>query len=192
MKFEKCILTINLLIGALFLFSCNSDNKAINPSHIFLNIQERRLITTEEDTLNLHEFEFYHLLKFIKHDIGLGEYLEFEIQDSVQNYIVPIANNDLKKDSLVQILSPFEKISFASYVNEFNKIEDNTFRITLHANNHKKIKRNISIGVTYRVLFSYHVDTQTIRDNIDTEYYSGYEIIDIVELDQPFYRQTEY
>lgn len=191
MKFEKCILTFNLLIAAFFLFSCNSDNKTKSQSLIFPNIHERRLITTEEDTLDLHEFEFYHLLKFIKHDIGLGEYLEFEIQDSVQNYLVPIANNNLKKDSLIQILSPFEKISFASYVNEFKKIEDNTYRITLHAGNHKKIKRTISIGVTYRVLFSYNVDTETIRDNIATEYYSGYEIIDIVNLNQPFYRQTE-
>jgi hypothetical protein len=192
MKFKNYVSYIILLVSILILFSCNTKNNFKNTLLVFPNIHEQRVIITGKDTLNLYEFEFYHLMKFKNYDFGLGEYLEFEIQDTIQSYKVTFENNSSEKDTIVHINSPFRNISFDSFTNEFRVIEKNKFILTLHTNNQKKIKRKISTGVTYKVLFSFNVDSNTLRDNLATEYHSGYEIIDIVELDQPFYRQTEY
>ncbi|MEY2764736.1 MAG: hypothetical protein RLZZ205_1160, partial [Bacteroidota bacterium] len=93
MKFENHVY-FSYIIGLIFIFfSCNNKDQLKNTLLYFPNIHEQRFIITDKDTLKLYEFEFYHLMQFKNYNFGLGQYLDFEIQDTIQSYKVTFEKN---------------------------------------------------------------------------------------------------
>jgi hypothetical protein len=185
-----------LILIIVFMSSCIFKNKDTPSASGFelnniCNIDESRKVISGKDTVFLKEFVFFQIVRFDRYDIGLGEYLYFDVVDSIQQFQFEYKNDELNRDTILQLISPFKEVVFSSFSNSFKKIDIDNFEISLELLS-GKIKRRIQKNQLYKVLFAYSVDTKTIRDNVPTEYYSDFEIIDIVPIGQPFYGETSF
>jgi hypothetical protein len=135
-------------------------------NELYKNIEKDRLVITGKDTLRLDPFELFSILTFKEISSGMFEALEFENQ-----------NKNLF-------------IRFDENWNNFPLEEVNNDKVFLELKMFDGIlKRELTKGQKYKVIFSFKSDSEALRSNGGTENISGYYIVDIVSLNAKFQRQ---
>jgi hypothetical protein len=175
---KKNLIISLLYVCPLFVFTnCSQENtndiipiiKTIGSqdnNELYKNIEKDRLVITGKDTLRLDRFELFSILTFKEISLGMYKSLEFENQ-----------NENLS-------------ITFDENWNNFTHEEGNNDKVFLKLKMFDGIlKRELTKGQKYKVIFSFKSDSEALRSNGGSENISGYYIVDIVSLNAKFQRQ---
>jgi hypothetical protein len=172
-KLFKIILTFIIVITVFI--SCSHED-AGNASNNLKNIEKGRMIFTGKDSLFLFPYEIFGIMT-IEEINKVGLYGTITLKDELSNTTVEFPdflNNYAFDDKFKDEHWVGRKVTF-----NLKTIENDLIR-------------EIMRDEKYKVIFSYHSDSEVLRTNIPTEYHSGYYIVDIVGINDKFQREIQY
>jgi len=171
---------ILILTTTLTLFACTNTNTKSESNESSLNyIDSERDIYFKNDSLTLHPFEQFNIVKFERIDNESALSLKFNVIDTIQ---IIKASAD-KKNTRV--------IDQSIYIFDNNIKYDNVSATIKLKTVNGYIDRKTEIGKEYKMIYCYFSDSEFHRiDPASDDYNDGYYIVDIVPLNERFERES--
>jgi hypothetical protein len=173
-----------IISSALLLLSCKqvNDNTKTTESSL-LYISEERVVYYQNDSITIHPFEQFNIVKLDAINNEMFETLEFSIKDTLQT--IRVLGNNIPKQ---KYLANGNSLSICNYKDFISDEKGATITFKTYSG---KLSRRIEKGNEYKIIYCYKSDSEVRRTNVATDdLIEGYYIVDILPLNEKFEREN--
>jgi hypothetical protein len=175
----KNIIANSFLILSLLSFSssfCQSKTETYIPTkNRFHNFDESRTLLINNKPLTLNQFEMFDIMTFQEVGTGFFEYLMFTIPETGEEFNF----NDT-----------YNQFTYNGAFNNQYLWTGNQATLTLKCIN-ENLVRVLKKNSKYKVIYCYINESELDRKPFGTESYSGYYIVDVIEIFDQFEREKD-
>ena len=174
--------TLKLIFITLIFISCKDTNYQDEKSESSLSfLNQERIIYYENDSVLVHPFELFNVVKFksIENEMHLD--LVFDIIDSIQKTKINLYSSNVEYKNIKSTDTTI--YIFGDRLLAKGEVSINNYSATVKLKTDEGyITRKIVIG-TYKVIYGYFSDSEFHRiDPASDAYADGYYIVDIVPI----------
>lgn len=173
-----------LLCAIVSVIASCKDGTASSAANTLQYIYEYRTIQIDGAEVELYPFILFNKVRFDSLDYGIGTSAIFTILDPTQKLKVLQSDNPTTMGNEITVTSPFQTLRIE--IDDLNATPSFIAKLELLEG---KLTRKVNAGETYNLLYYYEVDHRVHRDNVPTEYRSGFRLLDIVPEGQKFRNQ---
>ena len=158
-----------------FTYSQLSQKAYIPTKDRFRNFDQQRIIIVDKKPLSLNPFELFDIMTFENVYTGMFMSLHFVIPELKENIIFQEGLN---------------KIIYNGNFNDSLAGISNNVKIKLDCLSGDSLIRKIYQKKKYKLIYCFSSDSELHRKPFPTEHNDGYYIVDIVEINQKFERES--
>ena len=187
-NFMRGVHNLLIAIGVLVIVGCNNkaDNNNLYNSLSFLD--KDRIIYYNSDSIALHPFEHFNIVKFETVEAGAFEnpYVKLKITDTIQS--IKLNSGEIIKVKVLDSALSFEAENDNSkYEYPYSNVSSVQYKFKT---DEVPFFRTIEKGKTYKIIYVYQSDIEYHRiDPPSDAYNDGYIILDIVPVEEKFERE---
>jgi hypothetical protein len=178
MKAMKRLITITILsiFGISHSIAQTSVKTYFPTQNRFQNFNELRTLLINNKPLRLDPFEMFDIMTFKEVGSGFDIYLKFTISETGEDFYFNNIHNEFTYNG--EFNSQYLWTGNQAVVNLKCAVDDSLVRVL-----NKKSK--------YKVIYCYTNDSEMARKPFPSESYSGYYIVDVIEIFDQFEREKE-
>ena len=174
----KIIIACSFLFLSLLSFR-SSFGQSITKTYVptknrFQNFNELRTILINNKALSLNAFEMFDIMTFRKVGTGFSNYLMFTIPETGEEFYFNDNHN---------------QFSYNGDLNNQYLWTGNQATVTLKCMEDENLVRVLQKNSKYKVIYCFTNDSELDRKPLPTESYSGYYIVDVIEMFDQFERE---